>query len=134
PLADLPDEPQICPDAAGAETVTKVYDPPWGPIEPLQLDPHGEAQLPAGYADTLRRALGDVADKAHPRLRLIGYTRNERLDRRTAMVYGDDVGLSAARARRAMETVSSEMGLAPAQAEHEGRGFVHSDDVVNAGF
>ena len=26
------------------------------------------------------------------------------------------------------------MGLAPSQAEHEGRGFVHSDDVVNAGF
>ncbi|MGH8721781.1 MAG: hypothetical protein ACREU4_07340, partial [Burkholderiales bacterium] len=134
PLADLPDEPQICPDGAGAETVTKVYDPPWGPIEPLQLDGRGEAQVPAGYADTLRRALGDVVDKTRPRLRLIGYTRNERLDRRTAMVYGDDVGLSAARARRVMEKLAAEPVLAGAQAEHEGRGYVQSDDVVNAGF
>ena len=68
------------------------------------------------------------------RLRFIGYTRNERLDRRTALVYGDDIGLSAARARRAMETIAAQMDLAPAQAEHEGRGYVQSDDVVNAGF
>jgi uncharacterized repeat protein (TIGR01451 family) len=134
PLQDLPDEPQICPDAAGAETVTKVYDPPWGAIEPLQLDAHGEAQVPAGYGEALRHALGDVADKAHPRLRFIGYTRNERLDRRTALVYGDDVGLSAARARRAMDKIKAELALTDAQAEHEGRGYVQSDDVVNAGF
>ena len=114
--------------------VTKVYDPPWGAIEPLQLDGHGEAQVPAGYADALRRALGDVADKTRPRLRFIGYTRNERLDRRTAMVYGDDVGLSAARARRAMDKLKAEPVLADAPAEHEGRGYVQSDDVVNAGF
>ena len=68
------------------------------------------------------------------RLRFIGYTKNERLDRRTASVYGDDIGLSAARARRAMETIREQMQLPAAQAEHEGRGYVHSNDVVNAGF
>ncbi len=134
PLADLPTEPQICPDAAGADLVTVVYDPPWGPIEPLQVDAHGEAQVPAGYGEVLRRALGDVADKTHARLRFIGYTRNERLDRRTASVYGDDVGLSAARARRAMDRIKTDLSLPDAQAEHEGRGYVQSDDVVNAGF
>ena len=35
---------------------------------------------------------------------------NERLDRRTALVYGDDIGLSAARARRAMDTVAAGLG------------------------
>ena len=51
--------------------------------------------------DDLRRALSDVADRmTNPRLRFVGYTGNERLDRRTAVVYGDDIGLSAARARR----------------------------------
>src|SRR5687767_14329694 len=119
PLQELPDEPQLCPGEAGDELRTKVYDPPWGRIEPLKLE-NGRALVPAGYTASLRRALDDVAGRRNPRLRFIGYTANDRLDRRTAMVYGDDVGLSAARARRAMETVSAEMGLTPTQAEHEG--------------
>ena len=49
-------------------------------------------------------------------------------------VYGDDVGLSAARARRAMESIMKDPVLSDAKAEHEGRGYVQSDDVVNAGF
>ncbi len=133
PLQDLPDGLQLCPLTDGTEWVTKVYDPPSGAIEPLQLA-GGQPIIPAGYAEQLRRALADIADKTNARLRFVGYTGNARLDRRTAAIYGDDVGLSAARARRAMEAVSQQMGLAPAQAEHEGRGFVHSNDVVNAGF
>jgi flagellar motor protein MotB len=133
PLQELPDEPQPCPDAASSEVVTKVYDPPWGRIEPLQLE-GGEAQIPPGYADELRRAMADVADRSNVRLRLVGYTANERLERRTALVYGDDVGLSTARARRAMETLQAELGLEDAQVEHEGRGYLQANDVVNAGF
>ena len=133
PLQELPDEPQLCPDAAGAELVTRVYDPPWGRIAPLQLE-DGEAVIPAGYADDLRRAMDDLADKTHVRLRFVGYTGNERLDRRTALVYGDDIGLSASRARRAMERIREGLALAAPQVEHEGRGYVHSNDVVNAGF
>ncbi|MDH3642063.1 MAG: OmpA family protein [Gammaproteobacteria bacterium] len=133
PLQDLPDEPQLCPDAPGAEMVTKVYDPPWGAIAALQLD-GGQPIVPAGYADSLERAMADVADKSNARLRFVGYTRNERLDRRTATVYGDDIGLSAARARRTMDTLSGVLELGAEQAEFEGRGYLHSNDVVNAGF
>jgi flagellar motor protein MotB len=133
PLQELPVEPQRCPDDPGAELVTKVYEPAWGPIEPLPLE-EGRASIPPGYADELRRAMADVADKTHVRLRFVGYTRGERLDRRTAMVYGDDVGLSVARARRTMERIQDELGLTDPQVEHEGRGFVHSSDVVNGGF
>jgi len=133
PLQELPDEPQLCPDAAGAELVTKVYDPPWGRIAALQID-DGAIAIPPGYTDDLVRALDDVSDRMNPRLRFVGYTNNDRLERRTALVYGDDIGLSVARARRAMETVKAELTLADAQAEHEGRGYVHSNDVVNAGF
>ncbi|WP_240901306.1 OmpA family protein [Thioalkalivibrio sp. XN279] len=133
PLQDLPDEPQLCPEDAGAELVTRVYDPPWGRIPQLDLV-QGDAIVPPGYTDMLRRALDDVADETNPRLRFVGYTANERLDRRTAMVYGDDVGLATARARRAMETLGAELGLESHQAEHEGRGYVHSEDVVRSGF
>ena len=133
PLQELPDEPQPCPDVVGNELVTKVYDPPWGPIPSLQIV-DGEASIPPGYADALRRAMSEVEGKTNVRLRFVGYTKNERLDRRTALVYGDDIGLSVARARRTMERIKGELELSDSQAEHEGRGYVHSDDVVNAGF
>ena len=133
PLQELPNEPQLCPEDAGAVTVTKVYDPPWGSIGHIEFI-DGRPVIPAGYTANLERALGDVANKARPRIRFVGYTRNERLARRTASVYEDDIGLSASRARRAMETVAEQMQLSAEKAEFEGRGFVHSDDVVNAGF
>ena len=132
PLQELPDEPQMCP-APGTEMVTRVYDPPWGPLPELAVE-NGTPVVPPGLTGLLRRGLSDVAGRTNARLRFVGYTRNERLERRTTLVYGDDIGLSAARARRAMEAVAAEMQLEPAQAEFEGRGYVHSDDVVNAGF
>ncbi len=132
PLQELPDEPQICP-APGNELVTRVYDPPWGALPELAVA-NGVPQIPPGLTSQLGRGLADIADKTNARLRFVGYTRNERLERRTTLVYGDDIGLSAARARRAMEAIAAEMQLAPAQIEFEGRGYVHSDDVVNAGF
>jgi len=132
-LQELPNEPQLCPESAGATLVTKVYDPPWGRIADLDIV-DGQPVLPPGYAANLARALADVSDKTRPRLRFVGYTRNERLARRTASVYGDDIGLSASRARRAMELLAGDMQLEGAQFEFEGRGYVHSSDVVNAGF
>ena len=113
--------------------VTKVYDPPWGSIPNVQFV-DGQPVLADGLTGLLARSLEDVRDKTNPRLRFVGYTRNERLARRTAGVYGDDIGLSASRARRAMDLVAEQMQLDPSQREFEGRGFVHSDDVVNAGF
>jgi len=133
PLQDLPDEPQLCPDAPGAETVTRVYDSPSGGIDPILFE-NGKPVIPIGYTDTLRRTMDEISDKTHVRLRFVGYTGNERLDRRTAAVYGDDIGLSMARAHRAMVAVSEQMGLTEGQAEFDGRGYVQSNDVVNAGF
>ena len=133
PLQELPDEPQLCPEAAAAVTLTRTYDPPWGPIAHIDFA-DGQPLVPAGYTDVLARALADVAAKTNARLRFVGYTRNERLARRTAAVYGDDIGLSASRARRAMELIAADMQLEAAETEFEGRGYVHSTDVVNAGF
>jgi len=133
PLQELPEEPQLCPGDGGEEMVTKVYDPPWGSIPRLELT-NGQPVVPPGYASDLRRALTDIADRNNARLRFIGYTKNEGIDRRTASVYGDDIGLSASRARRAEDMVMQDPLLSGAHAEHEGRGYVQSDDVVNAGF
>ena len=132
-LAELPDEPQLCPEDAAAETVTRVYQPPSGPIPPVYYE-NGSPVISDGYVERLRSILGEVKDKSNVRLRFTGYTNNERLDRRTAMVYGDDIGLSMARARRAMEYVKPRLALNDKQAEFDGRGYVQTNDVVNAGF
>jgi len=111
PLQELSDELQICPGEVGEEMLTKVYDPPWG--HPRR---DRTRERPADHSSRLRaalhRALTDIADRTNARLRFIGYTKNERLDRRTASVYGDDIGLSSARARRAMESVMQDPQLA----------------------
>jgi len=133
PLQDLPDEPQLCPGAPGAEMVTRVYDSPSGGIDPILFE-NGKPVVPDGYTERLRRIMDEIRDRTNVRLRFIGYTANKPLDRRTAAVYGDDIGLSMARARRSMATVSERMRLAERQAEFDGRGYVQSDDVVNAGF
>jgi len=133
PLQELPDEPQICPEAAAAETVTRVYHPADGNVEPIQFR-GGDPVIPAATLSRLRTTLAEVAGKTNVRLRFIGYTRNQRLDRRVAMLYGDDIGWSAERARKAMEAVAQSMGLTPEQTEFEGRGYVQSQDVINAGF
>ncbi|HEY5973202.1 MAG TPA: OmpA family protein, partial [Geobacteraceae bacterium] len=132
-LQELPDEPQLCPEDAGAETITKVYNPPSGAIAPI-LFQDGSPLVPDGYTERLRQLMAEIKEKANVRLRFVGYISNERLDRRTASIYGDDIGWSTARARRTMTAVSEKMGLAGKQAEFEGRGYVQSADVVNAGF
>jgi len=133
PLQNLPEDYQLCPGAPGTETVTRVYDPASGPIDPILFE-NGRPVVPAGYIEYLRRITDEISDRNNVRIRFIGYTANKRLDRRTASIYGDDIGLSMARARRAMETISGQMGLTEEQAEFDGRGYVQSDDVVNGGF
>src|SRR5690606_15439346 len=78
-LQELPDEPQICPEEAGAETVTRIYEPPSGSIKPI-LFQNGKPVIPAGYSESLLRTMDDIRDKTNVRLRFIGYTNNERLD------------------------------------------------------
>ena len=126
-------EPQACPEAAAAETITLAYDPPTGPIPDIRFN-NGQPIIPPGYADRLQRIMDDISDRPNVRLSFIGYTSNERLDRRTAMVYGDDIGLSTARARRTMEKIQEQLNLKDSQVEFEGRGFVQSKDVVSTGF
>ena len=83
PLQDLPDEPQLCPGEPGAQTVTRVYDSPSGGIDPILFE-NGQPVIPDGYVDTLGRVMDEISDRAHVHLKFVGYTGNDRLDRRTA--------------------------------------------------
>jgi len=132
-LQVLPDGLVPCPEPSQAVAVTRVYDGPSGGVQPILFD-HGEPVITPEDLERMRTSLNEVKDKKRPRLRFIGYTNDERLDRRTAMVYGDDIGLSTSRARRAMDMVKERLGLTPEQAEFEGHGYVQSDDVAATGF
>src|SRR2546430_4178714 len=44
PLQELSDEPQLCPDDT-EETVTRVYDPPWGSIPSLERSEEHTSEL-----------------------------------------------------------------------------------------
>jgi flagellar motor protein MotB len=132
-LQELSGEPQLCPEAAGAETVTRVYDSPSGGIKPILFE-QGKPVVTPEQLERMRTIMDEIRDKTNARLRFIGYTNDERLERRTAMVYGDDIGLSTARARRVMNAAEEQLGLKDEQAEFEGRGYVQSNDVVNTGF
>jgi flagellar motor protein MotB len=133
PFQEFTADPQACPESAAAEIITLSYDPPTGPIKSLRFN-DGKPVIQPRLISRLHRLMGEISDKSNVRLGLTGFTSNKRMDRRTAMVYGDDIGLSTSRARRTMEVIKEEMGLNKKQIEYQGRGFVHSDDVVSTGF
>jgi flagellar motor protein MotB len=132
-LKELSPELQMCPVPAEAETVTRVYQSPNITIKPVVYQ-DGKSVLPPNYAADLASVMAEIKDRKRVRLRFIGTTANERLDRRTALAYGDDIGLSTARARTVMDEVAKQLGLKPGQAEHEGHGYVQTNDVINNGF
>ena len=135
PLQELPDEPQLCPDDAGAEVVTKVYDPPSGRVRAARRSRTVRSRSRRATPIRCATRWTEIHDKANVRLRFVGHTRNERLDRRTALrVRRRRRPLRRARAPRDGEGRGRARRSADAQVEHEGRGYVHSDDVVNSGF
>lgn len=133
PFGEVSDGPQACPESAGSEIITRTYDPPSGPIRAIRYK-ESNPIIPLGYGERLSKIMNELEEKTNVRLSFIGYTNNERLDRRLAAVYGDDIGLSRSRARRAMEVIQKEIGLTDQQVEYDGRGFVHSEDVISTGF
>ncbi len=133
PLQELPDEPQLCPTEAEAGIVARQYHPPWGELPRLAIVDGNIEVSPTALA-SVERAMRDIQDRPGVRVKLVGFTGNATLDRRTARVYGDDVGLATARARRAMEAVQAAMNLDADQVAYEGRGFLHADDPINTGF
>lgn len=132
-LQDLSSEPQVCPSPGLAEKVTRIYNPPSGSIKPI-LYQDSKPVIADGYADRLRSLLAEVKDRTNARLRFIGHTNNDRLDRRTAIAYSDDIGLSSARANAVMVMIKDHLGLHPEQVEFEGHGSVQPEDVIQTGF
>ena len=91
-------------------------------IEPVRFE-SGFAEIPEDYAEQLQRLLDDFADRDNLRVRFVGHSDDVPLSSRIAPVYGDNQGLSEARAEEVAQFVSEQLGLDPEMVETEGRGF-----------
>ncbi|GMG86401.1 flagellar motor protein MotB [Biformimicrobium ophioploci] len=133
PMESAGDGVLACPESAAAETITIAHESPTGPLPSIRFV-NGAPELTQSQLAHIRNVMAEVESKANVRLGFVGYTDNKGLERREAMVYGDDLGLSRSRAQRAMALVQQGLGLTDSQVEFEGRGHVQSDNVVADGF
>ena len=82
----------------------------------------GDIEIDDAQIQQLRSVLAGMQDRQNLRLHFIGHTDNAPLSSAGRVRYGDNYGLSAARAKRVAEFFQRELDLPPAAVSFEGRG------------
>ncbi|HEY3487673.1 MAG TPA: OmpA family protein, partial [Gammaproteobacteria bacterium] len=82
----------------------------------------GSSDIPPEFIDKLRGVLAEMQGRENVRLHFIGHTDNAPLTGSLRAQYGDNAGLSAARAQMVAEYFQRELELNPAAVSFEGRG------------
>ena len=90
-------------------------------IAPLHYD-QGMVQVPEEFLQQIRQALKNLHGKEHVVVKFIAYTDNTPLVGRDERIYGNQLGLSKAVARRVSLAVQDALGLPTSALESEGRG------------
>ena len=90
-------------------------------IEPIQFA-SAASQIPADYLRRLQAVIDGLGTKENLRLKFIGHTDNQPLSAATARRYGDNEGLSNARAEQVAEMLSQGLELSAEQILIEGLG------------
>lgn len=91
-------------------------------LQPVRFE-SGFADIPPAYVEQLRQLLDEYADRDNLRVRFVGHTDDVPLSIRIQPQFGDNQGLSEARAREVAEFVGGQLELDPAMVEIEGRAF-----------
>ncbi len=78
-------------------------------IQPVYFD-SGKAEIPPKYAAKLQQLMHMARDKKNVRFRMAGHTDNQRLKTTTKRQFGDNKGLSEARASQVAQHVLSKLG------------------------
>ena len=91
-------------------------------LRPVRFE-SGLADIPPAYVEQLRQLLAEYADRDNLRVRFVGHTDDVPLSARIQPRFGDNQGLSEARAREVAEFVSGQLALDPSMVEIEGRAF-----------
>ena len=79
-------------------------------IEPVRFA-SGQSGILPSYVDRLRTLLAAYRGRPNLRVRFSGHTDSQPLSPKAQVVYGDNQGLSEARARQVAEFVAAELGL-----------------------
>ena len=82
-----------------------------------------EINIPRHYINQLKQVLADLSDKRNVKLVFVGHTDNQLLGAWVKEKYGDNLGLSRARAKRVAEYFRSELGLSVDAIKTDGFGF-----------
>lgn len=90
-------------------------------VEPIRFE-SGSSEIPAEFIEKLRTVLDSMRDRNNVRLHVIGHTDSAVLSPSNRALYGDNVGLSEARAQMAAEFFQRSLGLPPEAVSFEGRG------------
>ncbi len=83
----------------------------------------GVAEIPREYVDQLQELLDEYEDRDNLRVRFVGHTDDVPLSVRIQPTFGDNQGLSEARAAEVAEFFGEQLSLDPATVEIEGRAF-----------
>ncbi len=91
-------------------------------LQPVRFE-SGLTNIPSEYVEELQQLLDEYADRDNLRVRFVGHTDDVPLSVRIQPEFGDNQGLSEARAREVAEFFSSQLDLDPVMVEIEGRAF-----------
>ena len=94
----------------GNKLIREVHSHHFERIEPVRFA-SGRSNILPSYIDRLRTLLARYRGKRNLRVRFSGHTDNQPLGPRTRVIYGDNQGLSEARAREVAGFVAAELGL-----------------------
>jgi flagellar motor protein MotB len=83
----------------------------------------GQSDIPPEFIEKLRAVLAQMQGKENVRLHFIGHTDNAALSGSLRAQYGDNAGLSEARAQMVAEYFQRELQLPAAAVSFEGRGY-----------
>ena len=91
-------------------------------IEPVRFE-SGFADIPENYAEQLQNLLDEYGNRQNLRVRFVGHTDDVPLSERITPIYGDNQGLSEARAAEVARFVTEQLNLDLDTVEIEGRSF-----------
>ncbi len=117
----LPETPMVAAPTSPGQMLQIVTRQQTANIEPVHFGT-GRIDIPANYQTQLKALLTSYADKDNLQLTFVGHADPRLLKGRLQREFGDNLGLSAARAAQVAEFVQTTLGLPPELVRSEGRG------------
>ncbi len=90
-------------------------------VEPIRFDV-AQSRIPESFIKKIRSVLDSLEGRDAVQLKFIGHTDSQRLSPRASKIYGDNLGLSVARAKQAATLFKQKLHLDDDSVKFEGKG------------